>query len=276
VRCIEHHPRKGRARQECDKVRSLGGACHRRRDRGWRTVYGQGCGRRCHPSTSLAQLFSGYRSRRPEQGGKSPDGDLLGDCHALCPSANQYASATLPALPAMRISWNCCRPTLKLYKEDSTNCATAGCRIRFPSLAPLSIRITTPLEAPNGHAMFSVYSFAPYDIEKKGGQHWDSLRDVWPRQMFRDVQKWVDNFDAEHIIASKSYSPLDLERSSSSFVRGDIHGAAPFFHQMNGHRPTPDLAQYKVPRHRRLLFGGALHASGRRPHRCRARDRRCA
>jgi phytoene dehydrogenase-like protein len=101
--------------------------------------------------------------------------------------------------------------------------------------------------APDGHAMFSVYSFAPYDIERKGGQHWDSLRGVWPRQMFRDVQKWVDNFDAEHIIASKSYSPLDLERSSSSFVRGDIHGAAPFFHQMNGHRPTPDLAQYKVP-----------------------------
>jgi phytoene dehydrogenase-like protein len=22
---------------------------------------------------------------------------------------------------------------------------------------------------------------------------------------------------------------------------------APFFHQMNGHRPTPDLAQYTVP-----------------------------
>ena len=104
-----------------------------------------------------------------------------------------------------------------------------------------------PSRAPAGKAMFSVLSFAPYDIELKGGQHWDALKDVWPKQMFRDVQKWVENFDADNVIASRSYSPLDLERSSSSFVRGDIHGAAPFFHQMNGHRPTPDLAQYKVP-----------------------------
>jgi phytoene dehydrogenase-like protein len=90
-------------------------------------------------------------------------------------------------------------------------------------------------------------TFAPYDIERKGGRHWDELRDVWPKKMFKDVQKWLVNFDEDNIVASRSYSPLDLERSSSSFVRGDIHGTAPFFHQMNGHRPTPDLAQYKVP-----------------------------
>jgi len=104
-----------------------------------------------------------------------------------------------------------------------------------------------PSRVPAGAATFSVLTFAPYDIEGKGGRHWDELRDVWPKKMFKDVQKWLVNFDEDNIIASRSYSPLDLERDSSSFVQGDIHGAAPFFHQMNGHRPTPDLAQYKVP-----------------------------
>ena len=65
--------------------------------------------------------------------------------------------------------------------------------------------------------------------------------------MLRDLGRWISNLDRDNIIATKAYSPRDLERSSSSFVRGDFHGAAPFFHQMNGHRPTPDLAHYKVP-----------------------------
>jgi phytoene dehydrogenase-like protein len=78
--------------------------------------------------------------------------------------------------------------------------------------------------------------------------------------MLRDLQKWLTNLEPGNIIASRSYSPLDLERSSSSFVRGDIHGAAPFFHQMNGHRPTPDLAHYTVPGVERFyLVGPFMH-----------------
>ena len=65
--------------------------------------------------------------------------------------------------------------------------------------------------------------------------------------MLRDLQRWLTNLKPANIITSRSYSPLDFERDSSTFVRGDIHGAAPFFHQMNGHRPTPDLAQFTVP-----------------------------
>jgi len=65
--------------------------------------------------------------------------------------------------------------------------------------------------------------------------------------MLRDLQWWLTNLKPANIITSRSYSPLDFERDSSTFVRGDIHGAAPFFHQMNGHRPTPDLAQFTVP-----------------------------
>jgi len=104
-----------------------------------------------------------------------------------------------------------------------------------------------PSRAPAGHAVFGALTFAPYNIDKRGGAHWDSLKETWPGWVLRDLQKWITNLEPANIIAVRSYSPLDLERDSSSFVHGDIHGAAPFFHQMNGHRPTPDLAQYTVP-----------------------------
>ena len=104
-----------------------------------------------------------------------------------------------------------------------------------------------PSRAPAGQSVFAALTFAPYDIDNRGGAHWDSLREVWPQRMLRDLKKWLVNLEPDNIIASHGYSPLDMERSSSSFVRGDIHGTAPFFHQMNGHRPTPDLAHYTVP-----------------------------
>jgi phytoene dehydrogenase-like protein len=104
-----------------------------------------------------------------------------------------------------------------------------------------------PSRAPPGKSIMTALTFAPYDIEGMGGDHWDQLTDSWTAQALRDLGRWILNLDPDNIVATKSYSPRDLERSSSSFVRGDFHGAAPFFHQMNGHRPTPDLAHYKVP-----------------------------
>ena len=117
-----------------------------------------------------------------------------------------------------------------------------------------------PSRAPAGNAVFAALTFAPYNIDNRGGGHWDSLKETWPPWMLRDLKKWLTNLEPGNIIASRSYSPLDLERSSSSFVRGDIHGAAPFFHQMNGHRPTPDLAHYTVPGVERFyLVGPFMH-----------------
>jgi hypothetical protein len=55
-----------------------------------------------------------------------------------------------------------------------------------------------------------------------------------------------------------------MERSSpNSFVRGDMHGCAPFLYQSMGHRPTPDLGQYAVPGVERLyLVGPFMHPGG--------------
>jgi phytoene dehydrogenase-like protein len=55
-----------------------------------------------------------------------------------------------------------------------------------------------------------------------------------------------------------------MERSSpNSFVKGDMHGCAPYMYQTMGHRPTPDLGQYTVPGIEGLyLVGPFMHPRG--------------
>ena len=55
---------------------------------------------------------------------------------------------------------------------------------------------------------------------------------------------------------------MDMERWSPSFKGGDIHGVAANFFQMVGHRPTPDLGQYKVPGIERLYLAGPFQHPG--------------
>jgi phytoene dehydrogenase-like protein len=53
-----------------------------------------------------------------------------------------------------------------------------------------------------------------------------------------------------------------MERTSSSFRKGDIHGVAPAMHQSGAHRPTPDLGQLTVPGVERLYLVGPFMAPG--------------
>jgi len=121
---------------------------------------------------------------------KSPDGDLLGDCHALCPQRTSTLSATLPALPAMRISWNCCRPNLETLQRGFDELRYGRLPDPIPFFGAAQHTDHDAARAPNGHAMFSVYSFAPYDIEKERGVSIGiRCADVWPRQMFSRCAK---------------------------------------------------------------------------------------
>ena len=79
------------------------------------------------------------------------------------------------------------------------------------------------------------------------GSSWDDIKERVADQLLNDSKTWVTNLNADNLVARFVDSPLDSERYSPSFQQGDNHGAGAYFHQINGHRPTPDLAQYKVP-----------------------------
>ena len=57
-------------------------------------------------------------------------------------------------------------------------------------------------------------------------------------------------------------SPVDMERTSPSFFRGDLHGIATTTYQSGSHRPTPELGQYRVPGVERLYLVGPFQHPG--------------
>jgi phytoene dehydrogenase-like protein len=85
----------------------------------------------------------------------------------------------------------------------------------------------------------------PY--ERADGRSWDEMKGEYAQRMLAHMARFLPNLTGENLIAWHCDSPLDMERTSSSFVRGDLHGIAMPSYQQGAHRPTPELAQFTVP-----------------------------
>ena len=75
------------------------------------------------------------------------------------------------------------------------------------------------------------------------------------------MENFLDNV-ADNVLAYHSDSPIDMERTSSSFRRGDLHGIASVTYQSGAHRPTPDLGGNVVPGCERLYLVGPFQHPG--------------
>lgn len=124
--------------------------------------------------------------------------------------------------------------------------------------------ITDPTRAPSGAGVFYGVTFAPYDLHDGGPAAWDEKKEEIADGSMAYYRKFFTNLDDENIIGREVKSPLDHERDSpTSYIRGDIHGCAPFMYQFVGHRPTPDLGAFRVPGIERLyLTGPFMHPGG--------------
>lgn len=124
--------------------------------------------------------------------------------------------------------------------------------------------INDPSRVPAGRGMFHGITFAPYNLEQGGAARWDEIREEMGDRSLRHYQKFIKNLTSDNIIKRTIVTPLDHARNlPTSMVGGDVHGVAPYFYQVAGHRPTPDLAQYTVPGVERLyLVGPFLHPGG--------------
>ena len=124
--------------------------------------------------------------------------------------------------------------------------------------------INDPSRVPPGCGMLHGITFAPYNLEQGGAARWDEIREEMGDRSLRHYQKFVKNLTSDNIIARSIATPLDHARNMpNSMVGGDVHGIAPYFYQIGGHRPTPDLSQYTVPGLERFyLVGPFLHPGG--------------
>lgn len=121
-----------------------------------------------------------------------------------------------------------------------------------------------PSRAPAGGGIFYGVTFAPYDLYEGGPAAWDRVKDAIAEESLRQYRMFFSNLDEANIIGKLVRSPLDHERDSpASFIKGDIHGCAPFMYQSVAHRPTPDLGSFRVPQVEGLyLVGPFMHPGG--------------
>jgi len=124
--------------------------------------------------------------------------------------------------------------------------------------------IGDPSRAPPGAGLFHGITFAPFNLADGGHTRWDEIREQMGDRSEAHYRKFVKNLTSENIIKRSVVTPWDHTRNMpNSMPGGDVHGVAPYFYQMSGHRPTPDLAQFTVPGVERLyLAGPAQHPGG--------------
>src|SRR6478735_2423785 len=114
-----------------------------------------------------------------------------------------------------------------------------------------------PSRAPEGKAIFHAWDYVPY--ERPDGRNWDEAKGEFADTIIARMGNYIDD------IAVLDYhcdSPVDMERTSPSFFRGDLHGIATTTYQSGSHRPTPELGQYRVPGVGRLYLGGPVQRPG--------------
>ena len=116
--------------------------------------------------------------------------------------------------------------------------------------------------APEGKATMHAWDYVPYEHPRGGASAWDEHKTGFAEQMIGRMQPYIENLNHDNIIQYHCDSPLDMERHSASFRKGDIHGIAYNLVQNGAHRPTPDLGQNTVPGLERFYLVGPFQHPG--------------
>lgn len=117
--------------------------------------------------------------------------------------------------------------------------------------------------APLGQHTLYLSHFVPNVPAGRTLEDWDTLKHEFSDWMLEEFRQYTTNMDDDNILATSIESPMDMQRHSPSFRRGDCFGLAMIPRQFLGERPTPELAQYRVPDVEGLyLCGPAQHPGG--------------
>jgi phytoene dehydrogenase-like protein len=129
----------------------------------------------------------------------------------------------------------------------------------YPLVGLGSLTMFDPSRAPAGAATMHAWDYVPY--QRADGRGWDDTKHHYVKRMLNHMENFLDNL-ADNVLAYYSDSPVDMERTSSSFRRGDLHGIASVTYQSGAHRPTPDLGSNVVPGCERLYLVGPFQHPG--------------
>ena len=119
-----------------------------------------------------------------------------------------------------------------------------------------------PSRAPAGKGTLHAWDYVPYQINGKTPQFWDEYKETYAQSLVEEMGRYITNLDSNNIVGQHMDSPLDMERTSPSFQRGDLHGIAGYLYQFGAHRPTPDLGRNTVPGVDRFYLVGPFQHPG--------------
>jgi phytoene dehydrogenase-like protein len=127
----------------------------------------------------------------------------------------------------------------------------------YPLVGLGSLTQFDPSRAPAGAATLHAWDYVPY--VRADGRSWDECKHEYAQHMLHHIERFLPNLN---VLQFHCDSPLDMERTSPSFVHGDLHGIAMSTYQSGSHRPTPELANYTVPGVERLYLVGPFQHPG--------------
>jgi phytoene dehydrogenase-like protein len=131
--------------------------------------------------------------------------------------------------------------------------------VRTPLVGLGSLSMFDPSRAPEGCGTLHAWDYVPY--LRPDGAAWDDTKREYASRMIARMAEFIENV-SDAILDFHVDSPVDMERTSSSFLRGDLHGIATTTYQSGAHRPTPELGQYRVPGVDRLFLVGPFQHPG--------------
>lgn len=120
----------------------------------------------------------------------------------------------------------------------------------------------TRVPKPENCALY-LYHFAPMELKDGGLAAWDEKREEYGEHVWEAFKAYTTNLNDSHILGRLIETPLDHHRHSASMQNGDIFGIGTAGGQILGRRPTPALADYRVPGVEGLyLTGPFMHPGG--------------
>jgi phytoene dehydrogenase-like protein len=128
-----------------------------------------------------------------------------------------------------------------------------------PLLGLGSLSQFDPSRVPPGKAILHLWDYVPY--RRPDGRSWDEAKAEYADRMLGRMAQFVANVPGV-VLERHVDSPVDMERTSPSFYRGDLHGIATSTYQSGAHRPTPDLGQYTIPGLDRFYLVGPFQHPG--------------
>jgi phytoene dehydrogenase-like protein len=131
---------------------------------------------------------------------------------------------------------------------------------KYPLVGFGSLTAFDPSRVPEGRATLHAWDYVPY--RRTDGRPWDETKREYAERMLKHMGMFIENLGPNDILQYHCDSPVDMERTSSSFLGGDLHGVATTTYQSGAHRPTPELGQFTVPGVERLYLVGPFQHPG--------------